>query len=309
MSSDHPLSVVFAGFKATGKTTFLVSLWHTVLSPDVPGALFLEKVYEGDRDYINKRHSEWLAYEEVKRTQVDYDTPIRMTLRDRELDKLLQLGIPDLSGETFKIQFEERRASPTLVAAIRSAAGLAIFINPKEVKDPTKIRDALDAVDEEEGSSAEPGQEPTATEQGQEPAPRPMSEHSREPADDFNASLCCTQVKYVDLLQQLVEHGPTRPLRCAIIVSAMDTLDDTEFKDRPEHFIRINLSLLDQYLRANRTLFDARVYGVSAQGGKYDAATIETLARLGAHRIRVCSEGRRDHNISRPVRWLAFGVE
>lgn len=308
MNSDDPQPVVFAGFRATGKTTFLVALWHTVVSNDVPGALSLEKIYEGDRDYITKRHNEWLAYEPVKRTQVDYHTPIRMTLRDGERDKLLQIGIPDLSGETFKVQFEERRASPILVDAIRSAAGLAIFVNPKEVSDPTKIRDVLNAVDEDDPSSSEQGQELPAHEQGQEPAPQPMHEDSKV-EEDFNASLCCTQVKYVDLLQQLVEHGPARPLRCAVIVSAMDTLDDTEFKDHPEHFIRTRLSMLDQYLRANRNLFDTRIYGVSAQGGKYDAATIEALAKLGAHRIRVCTEGRRDNNISRPLRWLAFGED
>lgn len=326
MSSDAPLSVVFAGFRATGKTTFLVALWHTVVnSSEVPGALSLEKIYEGDRDYITKRYNEWLAYEAVKRTLVDYDTPILMTLREQLRQRLLQIGIPDLSGETFKVQFEERRASPTLVDAIKGATGVALFINPKKVDDPTRIRDVWDAVEKEEDD-----QEPALPEQDRKPlaqptetaadevgeaesegaaAPPETNQASKNPAADFNASRCCTQVKYVDLLQQLVEHGPKRPLRCAVIVSAMDTLDDTEFKDRPENFVRARMSMLDQYLRANRRLYEARIYGVSAQGGKYNATTIEALAKLGARRIRVCTDGERDNDISRPIRWLAFGEE
>lgn len=327
MNPNDPLSVVFAGFRATGKTTFLAALWHTVVNSDIPGALSLEKIYEGDRDYISTRHNEWLAYESVKRTSVDYDTPILMTLREQLRERLLQLGIPDLSGETFKVQFEERRASPTLVDAIKRAAGVALFINPKKVGDPTRIRDAWDAVekdadeDDQESAPPEQDQEPPgpqtegAIDEATEPegegaaVARGANQASENPAADFNASRCCTQVKYVDLLQQLVEHGPSRPLRCAVIVSAMDTLDDTEFKDRPENFIRDRMSMLDQYLRANRRLYEARIYGVSAQGGKYDPTTIEALSKLGPHRIRVCADGQRDNDISRPIRWLAFGEE
>jgi double-GTPase-like protein len=326
VSTEGPLSVVFAGFRATGKTTFLVALWHTVVNSEVPGALSLETFYEGDRDYIIQRHNEWLAYEAVKRTVVDHDTPIRMTLREAQRGRLIHLGIPDLSGETFKVQFEERRASPILVDAIRGAAGVALFINPQNVQDPTRIRDIWDALDEREPPALEQSEDPPpqslpapdepavtqvaevgeASDQGKPPNPE---QGKKSAAAEFTASVCCTQVKYVDLLQQLFEHGPRRPLRCAVIVSAMDTLDGTEFQDRPEHFVRTRMSMLNQYLLANTALCDARVYGVSAQGGAYDNVTIETLAKLGTHRIRVCTEGRRDNDITRPLRWLAFGEE
>lgn len=331
MSFDAPLSVVFAGFRATGKTTFLVALWHTVVNKDVPGALSLERIYEGDRDYITKRYSEWLAYEPVKRTQVDYDTPILMTLREQRHGRLLQLGIPDLSGETFKVQFEERRASAILVKAVKTATGVAIFINPKNVDDPTRIRDVWDAVEDEDLPADEDVRERATAYAGQQAdseraqvaagdkteaegstdsvgTPDPIQK-TADPAAEFNASRCCTQVKYVDLLQQFAEHDPSKPLRCALIVSAMDTLDSTVFKDRPEDFIRVRMSMLDQYLRANRHLYDVRIYGVSAQGDKYAPETIEALAQLGPDRIRVCTDGNRDNDISRPIRWLAFGEE
>jgi hypothetical protein len=128
-------------------------------------------------------------------------------------------------------------------------------------------------------------------------------------APDFKAEMCCTQVKYVDLLQQLVEHGVSTPLRCAVIVSAMDRLDGTPFENRPEDFIRARMSLFDQFLHARKDLFEARIYGVSAQGGEYDAASVESLAKLGADRIRLSVSGKRDNDITRPLRWLAFGEE
>lgn len=343
MTVDPPAaSVVFAGLRETGKTTFLVALWHTVLNNQVPGALSLERFYEGDREYINARYAEWLEYEAVKRTLVDHSTPILMTLRDHDRGAILQLGIPDLSGETFKAQFEDRRATAGFASAIRGATGIAIFINPDRVSDPTKIRDAWGALDEEDegdeagdpseqepapetapdgitkGESAErPPETAEAAEEIEragraedesEAAGQPRSRQRKEPRE-FESALCCTQVKYVDLLQQFVEYGAPMPLRCAVIISAIDTLDGTPFEDRPEEFLRVRMSLLDQFLRTRRDLFHARIYGVSAQGGKYDAASVESLARLGPRRIRVCSGGARGSDISRPVRWLAFGEE
>jgi hypothetical protein len=325
--SETPKSIVFAGFRETGKTTFLVALWHTIVKNEVPGALTLENFYEGDREYINSRHAEWLSYEPVKRTLVDLSTPIKMTLRDAKRDRLLQLGIPDLSGETFKVQFEERHASKTFAQAVNGAVGFGIFINPIRVEDPTRIREAWDALDGEpeetdapdgasmsepapDGPPAVPKDDVAGSENGgRKEVSSDISGVPSKKAPDFKAEMCCTQVKYVDLLQQLVEHGVSTPLRCAVIVSAMDRLDGTPFENRPEDFIRARMSLFDQFLHARKDLFEARIYGVSAQGGEYDAASVESLAKLGADRIRLSVSGKRDNDITRPLRWLAFGEE
>ena len=291
MSIVEPASILLAGFRATGKTTFLVALWHTIANEEVDGAFVLDKFYEGDRDYIIARHNEWLEYEPVMRNQVDQAAPIRMTLREPTTGRILQLGVPDLSGETFRIQFEDRRANHALVEAVRSASGIAIFVNPSAVDDPVKKRDAWGALDESPPASD------SATE----------AHSAGRSAPEFNASLCCTQVKYVDLLQQLIAHEPKIPIRCAVILSAMDVLDGTEFEDQPERFLAKRMSLLDQFLRARTDLITARIYGISAQGGDYKPESIESLAKLGARRIRVCVRGKRGHDITVPLRWLAFG--
>jgi hypothetical protein len=291
MITVEPTSILLAGFRETGKTTFLVALWHTVANEGVEGALVLDKFYEGDRDYIIARHNEWLVYEPVMRTLVDQAAPIRMTLREPSTGRILQLGIPDLSGETFRIQFEDRRANQALVGAVRSASGIAIFINPLTVVDPGRIRDVWDAL----------GEVPQASDL------LPSADRSTIRATEFHASSSCTQVKYVDLLQQLIAHEPETPIRCAVIVSAMDVLDGTEFEDQPERFLAKRVSLLDQFLRARTDLISARIYGLSAQGGDYKPQSIESLAKLGVRRIRVCARGERKHDITVPLRWLAYG--
>lgn len=293
MSTADSAAILLAGFRETGKTTFLVALWHTVANEAIDGALVLDKFYEGDRDYIVARHSEWLSYEPVMRTLVDQDAPIRMTLREPATGRILQLGIPDLSGETFRVQFEERRANQTLVAAVRSATGVAIFINPTKVDDPSRIRDVWDAL----GQCAQEGESATG------------AQNEKQSAPEFTPSACCTQVKYVDLLQQLVAHEPRVPIRCSIIVSAMDALDGTEFEDQPERFLSKRMSLLDQFLRTRTDLITARVYGISAQGGDYLTSDVESLAKLGTRRIRVSTRGERRYDITLPLRWLAFGDE
>src|SRR5688572_12019590 len=96
------------GFPETGKTTFLAALWHTVNSGDVPSALELKTLYEGDREYLNQRTQEWLEFRTVKRTLQDHPDPILMTLRRRSDGAVLRINIPDISGETFRIHFEDR---------------------------------------------------------------------------------------------------------------------------------------------------------------------------------------------------------
>ena len=277
---------------------------------EVPGALELKHFYEGDREYIIARHDEWLSYAPVMRTR-DQTAPILMTLGDAR-GRSFQLSIPDLSGETFKTQFEDRTCNRKVAEAIPDVAGIGVFISPSRIEDPTRIRDVWATIDAATTSEMEretpeaastPAVAPSAAEE--EPAAR-----AEQPPVDFETDHCCTQVQYVDLLQQLLDQGARTPIRCAIILSAIDVLDGTPYENNPASFIRDRMSLLDQFLRARPDLFSFRIFGVSAQGGSYDKpASIDAIASLGAARIRVCTDGAQDNDISRPIKWLAFGDE
>ena len=101
--------LLLLGLPKTGKTTFLAALWHVVESPEVEGSWKLIDLFEGNRDYIERRRQEWLSYREVKRTSPNGNA-INLTLKTRQ-STVARIEVPDLSGETFRAQFEDRELS------------------------------------------------------------------------------------------------------------------------------------------------------------------------------------------------------
>jgi len=63
--------------------------------------------------------------------------------------------------------------------------------------------------------------------------------------------------------------------------------------------------MLAQFLAANADLWNARVYGISAQGGKLPDRKRE-LAKIKqpSERIRVVGHGAGTHDLSAPLQWL-----
>ena len=326
-SARHILSV---GYPGTGKTTFLCALYHVVISDDVQSSLTLTEIYEGDREHIVARYQEWLAFEKVRRTATDPLEPVVLTLRSRD-DWTIRFSIPDLSGETFREQFKERRWTTGFMERALSTEAVMLFVNPMKVVDPSTIAEAQPAVRElsresevaedrrvsvempgPEVTKAGPGDGSSASEhRGAAEGSVASGEAENETDDGFDVKDCCTQVKYVDLLQCLEEHISVRPLRVAIIVSALDTLDGVAHRNRPELFIQERLALLDQYLKASSDHLSYRVYGISAQGAEYDQdgkAKLQLLEKA-SDRVRVVSDGVTDSDITRPLRWLAVGEE
>lgn len=295
-TADIRQYLLCAGFPATGKTTFLAALWHTVTAGEIASALELQTLYEGDREYLNDRTQEWLEFRNVKRTLKDHPEPILMTLRRRSDGAVLRINVPDISGETFRVQFEDRWCTKAFDDRARDVSALLLFVHADKIKDPTKISAVNAAVQAWEKDAPEGGQPSDA--QAQKP---------QLPA--FTIQKCCTDVQCVDLLQLLLERIPARPLRVAVIVSAYDELDPTPYKDKPRAFVEKRLSLLSQFLEAHDGI-QWTVYGLSAQGGRYeDNGVVEKLAAQGNLRVRVSGDAGMDNDITRPLRWLAFGAE
>lgn len=288
-----------AGFPATGKTTFLAALWHTVIAGEIDSALELQTLYEGDREYLNDRAQEWNEFRHVKRTLKDHPDPILMTLKRRSDGAVLKINVPDISGETFRLQFEDRWCTRAFDERARNVSALLLFVHAGKVKDPTKIsavNAAIEAWDDQDDADIRQA--------------RPAENEASKPAlPEFTIQRCCTQSKCVDLLQLLFERISTRPIRIAVVLSAFDELDATPFKDKPRAFAEERLSLLKQFLDASESV-EWTVYGMSAQGGRYqDSGVVEKLAAKGSQRVRVSGDGGLDNDITRPLRWLAFGSE
>jgi hypothetical protein len=82
----------------------------------------------------------------------------------------------------------------------------------------------------------------------------------------------------------------------------------------PAAFLGAKLPLLAQYLRGNAAQWDMRVYGLSAQGGDYDAieagavpkAEAAELRKLdrASRRIRLLGEGPETNDLTEPLAWL-----
>ena len=319
--SDPPETqrLLFVGYPETGKTTFLAALWHVVESGEIAESLALEQFYEGNREHIVARHQEWLAYAPVGRTQTDLPDPVELTLRRVSDDRRLRASIPDLSGETFKRQFEERRWTQSFAQRALGADSVLFFVSPLKIDDPQCIADAEPAVEEWGDDDAGTGTVETASDavRSRQPAAEGTGVDAGQTTGDqgngegFEFKKCCSQVKYVDLLQFLISHLPRKPLRVAVVVSALDVLDNSPFENKPEHFLAKRMALVDQFLRARPDTIQYKVYGISAQGAKYDDEGTGLLQGLSnpTDRIRVVSGETRNSDITRPLRWLAFGTE
>jgi len=107
-------------------------------------------------------------------------------------------------------------------------------------------------------------------------------------------------VRAVDLLQELLEERSTR-LPLVVIVSAWDRADGTT----PADWLAEQLPLLEQFLACNSEQLPHAVFGVSAQGGDFDAPTNAgpDLDDPWDRSYLVRPDGRRG-TVAEPIEWL-----
>ncbi len=275
--------VLLIGLPQTGKTTFLAALWHVVDSDEVPNSMRLTKQH-GDREYLNRIREMWLSCQELPRTQIGAEENVSMYLSEPGQEDVIELAVPDLSGESFESQWLTRQWTSDYLAVLTDAVGALLFIHPSEIVEPIRIDEANHVM---EGLGVEQGnEEKKSTETPWDPAEAP------------------TQVKLIELLQFIALGIEGRPLefRLSVLVSAWDLISDTT---SPEEWVKSILPMLHQFLGANSQVFPHRYFGISAQGGVL-ANDKEQLALLErpSERILVVGDGSQGHDISDPIRWL-----
>ena len=114
-----------------------------------------------------------------------------------------------------------------------------------------------------------------------------------------------TQVAAVDMLQLTLEQRARHPARACVIVSAWDR--ESESGLTPAGYIAENLTLLDQYTSSNSEWLETRVFGVSAQGGDFEAARDELAERDPLDRAFVHRGDGSPGAIGDPIAW-ALGL-
>ena len=108
--SARPFRQLLIGLPGTGKTTFLVALWHVVESGELGNALQLAEL-PPNRAQLNEFREAWFAGLEIPRTTPAAARTIPLILRDPQTGEIAEVFFPHMSGESFREQFEQRRCT------------------------------------------------------------------------------------------------------------------------------------------------------------------------------------------------------
>jgi hypothetical protein len=248
MSADSQILLI--GLPGTGKTSFLAALWYMVDQATVDCALVLDKL-DGDITYLNQIRQSWLDYKAVHRTYSDSEKVVSMRLKHRSNGSAVKLTFPDLSGESFRLQWTERQFTANYDKLLREAHGAILFIHPDTVVKPNRI----DMVDELLSGQWEGDEKMAAAPAGSFGRP-------------WESQKAPTQVQLIELLQFIVAQEYFRPpFKLAVVVSAWDML--VGLGNSPKHWVSSQLPMLSQYLESNELTFQPSFYGLSAQGVQY----------------------------------------
>lgn len=279
-TQSHRLLMV--GLPGSGKSTFLAALWYAVECPVSKGGLVVAEL-GGESIYLNSLRDRWLTCQELERTPSSAAHVTRMHLRREPEGTIVDIALPDLSGELFNRQWVERSWDSRFLKLATQATGVLLFLHSTDLVEPQWIAE-LDALARVIG-----------------PASAPPVDGERP---EWNAHKSPTQVKIVDLLQFLSRSGEVSlPIKLAVVVSAWDLVSQV-YSD-PTVWLRKRVPLLSQFLAANDDAFRYATFGISAQGGRLplDAdALLNHIEQL--NRIRVVYDGAGSNDIASPVKWI-----
>ena len=269
------------GLKGSGKTTFLAALWH-LLESDESATLLRARHLIDDREYLNRIRDSWLSLRDVGRTSMRAEQELTLPLQDSRNNATFDVTLPDLSGESYRVQWSERHTSDKFAALARHCSGLLIFVHPDSVNRPKRIP--------HHGSG-----DTSALDNEKRPAVK----------TDWSPEHAPTQVQLVELVQ-FVEYlrELDTPLRIALVISAWDTVKDF----RPAAWFARRLPLLSQFLSSRNADFPHRIFGISAQGGdlNMDRARLLKLNEP-SKRIRVVEAESEHSDLTAPVRFTLTG--
>lgn len=289
MKNDNK-QLLMVGLPGTGKTTYLAALWYVVNnSKEIEGALGLDCLPENSK-YLNMISKEWIAYSEVGRTAGGSETVVSMTLRNVLDNSLIEIFIPDVSGEVFREQIEKRHCTVDFYQNIEESCGIMFFINCGDIKPVQTINNAEKLI------------------QILQDHPSDIRNNIEETPVEWDPSLMPTQVKLIELLQFILDApSPPKPYKISIILSAWDLI--AKLNITPRDFLKTRLPMFAHFIEANNEIITTKCYGISAQGCPYDDDEERTnLARkihsLPSKKILVQIEDSTHRDITEPIKWL-----
>ena len=222
--------VLLLGLSKTGKSTFVAALYGSIKSRTTQCTLALDTL-DDEREYLENLSRLWTNATEIARTSPTVQ--VRLNLLDKRNDppSSVVLNIPDMSGETFREQFESRQWTLEFETTYAGAERVLLFVHAERMQEPATLSDL---------QHARMGLENTVSDNS--------SMTHTEKVQEWHIKNCRTQVKIVDLLQFLARARPlAKPRRLALIVSAWDLLKGIP-PVSPRSWLTMTMGLLDQYI-------------------------------------------------------------
>jgi Double-GTPase 1 len=271
--------ILVAGMPNSGKSTYIGALRHIMIAQEIPSALEITGL-SADEAHLNKLEQDWLDGKKIPRTKSSTETWVELKIKDKETAKEGTLSLPDLRGESFEQPATLGHLNDELEKELTTTEGVLLFTNADKEDDKLMISDLGDIlVDGAEDSLASPKR--------------------------FDAREMPEEAKVVEFLQWA--NRPPRYARrrnLALLISAWDVVGAGN-SHNPNNWLREHCAMLEQFLRYNSHLWNVRVYGVSAQGGKLprDRAKLMKIAKP-SERVRVIGPDAHMNDITAPLRWL-----
>lgn len=281
---------IIMGLPSSGKTTFLAALWHLVEANEVKCRLRFESGH-GDFSYLHQIAEAWRTFKRVPRTSQTGEQDVIIELINPETGEKARAFFPDLAGETFDRQVEERICKPVFVEELSKNDGILFFINADVKEDGLSIGELNARLPAE----------------AQIPATVAGEDLHRESVklQEWEPKHLPAQVKIVQLLSDLVR-PPFEPMRrrLALMISAWDLTREMQLT--PARWLATHMPLVSQFLRANPDYFDYQIYGVSAQGVILDDdEAVERVSHdLPSRRIQIVGPDEDSHDLTEPLVWL-----
>lgn len=302
-------SLLVVGMPNSGKSTFIAALRHLLVADEVPIDLRLAELSESE-SHLNRLENSWLDCEVIERTKPATEGWVELKVQDKKTFALLTLRIPDLRGEAFEQPACIGQCETDLFNALSEANGILLFTNADREDDSLLIDDLVDILgfddlgDADNEAPPEVGSDTTeALADGEEESPA-----AEDIEKSFNPEEMPEEVKLVEFLQ-VANRRPlaSRRRKIAIIVSAWDvvTANGRDEGVTAAQWIETQRPMLAQFIATNADLWEPRVYGVSAQGGKLprDKNALK-MVRRPSERIRIIGHGAEEHDLSAPLRWM-----
>lgn len=265
------------GMPASGKSTYIGALRHLLVSNEVETELELTGLSDDER-HLNGLETDWLDCKEVQRTKPSSEGWVELRVRNRKTGASAVLSVPDLRGETFEQLLCLGRCQRLLYDALGQADGLLLFTNADRPDDASLITDLNDLFgDDDDLASLAPTK--------------------------FNPDDMPEEAKVVEFLQ-VANRRPlrARSRRIALVISAWDVVSDG---CTPRAWFAEHRPMIDQFLKNNSDLWQLRLYGVSAQGGKLPDDR-KKLAKMKkpSERIILVGDDAAAHDLTAPLSWL-----